>query len=204
LTPREVCERFDRAGTAKDAKRYCTLNMHAAVEALHRQKLPESDDPFEYTQESEAPPGVGGYFVGLRGQYYVPEERRRVQVDGVIHLIESDGWKIEDVYFLSIDRQALPQPLSLAGNTHLLGDPQPGANPQAQPARPQGSSPATMTQAKAWYDNRGVQHAAGRGIAHFLSSGGGKAVGVILLGVVVAVFRFGKELLDYFTSGARR
>lgn len=206
LTPREVCECFDRAKTAQEAKRYCTLNMHSAVDALHRQKLPESDDPSEYTQEGDAPPGIGGYFVGVRSHQYVPEERRRIQVDGVIHLIQSDGWKIEDFYILSIDRQQLPEPISLARNPQLLGDSQPGANPPNPPNRPataQGSSTKT-TQAKAWYEDRAVQYAAGRGLTQFFASGGGKALGMILVAAVLALFRFGKEILEMVSSGTRR
>lgn len=203
LTPREVCERFDNARDAREATRHCTLNLHPAVEEMFRrpdQKHPE--DKSEYTQEGEAPPGVGGYFVGVRGQLYIPEERRRVQLDGVYHLVKGDGWKIEDMYVLSVDRQPLEQPISLARDYLRLqgqGDAQP-----AQPASRTGSDQGRPTQAKAWYESRGAQQAAGHGIARFLSSGGGKALGLILLGVIVAVLRFGRELWEFFTSGTRR
>jgi len=202
LTPREVCERLDKVHTAKEACRYCTLNFQPAIEAMYRQHTPDSaDDKYEYTQEGEAPPGIGGYFVGIRGQFHVPEERRRVQVDGVIHLIKSDGWKIEDMYFLSVDRQLLPEPISMASNYHLFFDQPPGSDPIVQSAITPGPAKTAPTQAKAWYDNRVVQGTVSRGIYAFLSSGGGKALGAFLLVVLVGIIRFGREIFASLASG---
>lgn len=200
LTPREVCERFDKAKTAKEACRYCTLNFQPAAEATFRQTNQEHpEDQFEYTQESEAPADVGGYFVGVRVQLYIPEQRRCMQLDGVYHLIKSDGWKIEDMYFLSVDHQQLPQPISVARDYPQLQGQQPGGQ-VAQQAPRNGPATTTSVQAKQWYDNRGVQQAAGRGISHFLASGGGKALGAILLAALVGVLRFGREIFSLLAS----
>lgn len=190
LTPREVCERVDKAKTAQEAKKYCTLNLHPALEAIYRQKLPDSDDPFEYTQESEAPADVGGYFVGVRWQGFIPEERRRVQIDGVIHLIKSDGWKIEDIYLLSADRQPLPEPFSLASSYHLFTDQQPATGQVVQPA----SRSVNSNRAKAWYDDPNLKKLGGRATAHWFSSGGGKWLGGLFLAACAAIAAFWKKI----------
>ncbi|MFQ3594188.1 MAG: hypothetical protein SNJ82_13495, partial [Gemmataceae bacterium] len=194
LTPREVCDRFDQARTAQEAKKYCTLNLHPFVDAVYRQNLPDSDDPFEYTQESEAPADVGGYFVGFRGQYYVPEERRRMQIDGVIHLIKSDGWKIEDIYFLSVDRQPLPEPISVASNYHLFLDQPPGGRQFAHPAQRPEAASVGANRAKTWYSDPNLQITAGRVTALWFISGGGKWLGGILLAACAAVAAFWKKM----------
>ncbi len=117
-----------------------------------------------------------------------------MQFDGVYHLIKSDGWKIEEMYCVSVDRQQLPQPISIARAYALLLGQQPGG-PFAQHAPRNGPAATTPTQAKAWYDSRGVQQATSRGIAHLLTSGGGKALGAVLLAAIVAVVRFGREIV---------
>lgn len=200
LSPREVCERFDKAKTAKEACRYCTLNLQPAVEEMFRQPNQEHpDDQFEYTQEAEAPADVGGYFVGVRGQFYMPEQRRRMQFDGVYQLIKSDGWKIEDMYCFAVDRQQLPQPISFARDFSQRQGQQVGGQ-FAQHGVGNGPATTTSTQAKAWYDNRGVQQFTARGVGHFLTSGGGKALGAILCAALVGVLRFGREIFAALAS----
>ncbi len=204
LTPREVCDRFDKAKTAKEAFPYCTLNLHPAVEALYRQQTPDSpDDKYEYTQEGDAPANVGGYFVGVRAQFYVPEERRRVQIDGVFHLIKSDGWKIEDMYFFSVDRQPLPEPISIARDYPVLLGQQRDGGQLAQPPRTAVVSSTNTKQAKDWYSNPANQRLAVRGIGSFLAHGGGKAIGVVLLAVLLGLLRFGKVVLAFLTGGSQ-
>jgi hypothetical protein len=168
LTPREVCERFDNARTAKEASPYCTLNLQPALETIfRRQQEVHPKDKFEYTQEGDAPANLGGYFVGARGQIYFPEENRFKQIDFIYHLIKSDGWKIEDMYVLSLERQPLPGPISIARKYQLLIDQNAGG--EVQEAARNGPAGAAPVQAKQWYDNRGVQQATTRGIGHFLT-----------------------------------
>jgi hypothetical protein len=199
LTPREVCDRFGQAKTAQDAKKYCTLNLHPALDAIFRQNLPDTDDPFEYTQETEAPPDVGGYFVGIRFHIYVPEARRRVQFDAVLHLIKSDGWKVEDIYFTSMERNPLPGWISLARDYHFLLD-QPAAGGQfVNPAQPPGGPPVGAVKAKEWYQNQAVTSVARPavfGIGRLVSGRGGKWLGGLILAIgagVAALWRKSRQ-----------
>ncbi len=194
LTPREVCEHFNEAKTPAEAKKYCTLNLQPAVDALLRQKSSDSDEPFEFTQESQAPPDVGGYYVGFRGQTCIPEQHRRVQVDGVIHLIKAETWKVEDRYFLSVDRQPLPQPISLASDYALMLEDQTGATPPT-PAPRSSQAAAAQTKAKSWYDDPTVRQNTARTIGGWLSSGGGKVIWAALAAIGLGLLRFIKELL---------
>jgi hypothetical protein len=203
LEPREVCERFAKARTAKEWSQYCTLNMQPTLptlEALGKLQAENSEDEkFEFTQEGEAPAAVGGYFVGVRWQYYEPDVGRRIQLDGVIHLIKSDGWKIEDIYYLAVDGEPYPQAISWASNYQVLTAQQLGSNPDAQLSRPSASTTRASTQAKTWY-NAGGTPLVSHGLSHLSSSKGAKSVGAALLAIAVAIGKFGKRILALFTS----
>ena len=113
LEPREVCVRFEKAGSAKEAARYTTANLVPALQALERLKDTGEVGLFELTDEAPAPPEVGGYLVGWRS--VSKEGGRQVQMEGVYHLFQWSGeWKIEDLYITTFDRQELPQWVSLA------------------------------------------------------------------------------------------
>ena len=201
LEPRQVCEKFNQARTEQEMKKYATLNLWPALATLARMEDSEDPGEFELTGEEPAPANVGGYLVGHRMVF--KEGNNHTQIEGVFHLVDRQGeWKIEDIYFTSIDRQPLENWLSIAKDYQQLAATAREKGKAAAPPKSSTKTPASGQ--KEWYENRGFQHSAGRGIAHFFSSGGGKVVGVVLLGIVVAVFRFGKGLLDYFTSGPRR
>ena len=141
---------------------------------------PDTDDQFEVTQGGDAPPDIGGHFVSFRGRIYIPEERRRVQLDGVFHLIQSNGWRIEDMYFLSADRQPFPQAISMARDFNLLLEPQPVAgNPLVHaPLQP---AVLNAVKAKAWYEHRVPLVGVAKIISAFFSSKAAKTIGAILL-----------------------
>lgn len=141
LTPRQVAERFVAAETADEMLRYTTLNLHPAIRSL---PIPdEADDPadrFELTQDRPAPADVGGHYVGCRLQFRDTESKQWVQLDGVFHLIETDGWKIEDFYINGVNNEALETPISMARDFRkVLASQPPKAKPPGQPGkRPQG------------------------------------------------------------------
>ncbi len=211
LEPREVCERFGRARTAKEAQAYCTLNMQPFLEAAFRQQQSsDSKDSFEFKQEGDAPAEMGGYLVGFRGLFYFPEKRRQTQIDGVFHLIKSSGWKIEDMYLVAVDHQQLEEPISVAHYYLLLQEQQPQPQQVAQPdpayettnqpqprqlARPLAGSETSKgapSKAKEWYSDPKVQAGAGRAASRLLVYEGGKPLMALLLAVgagVAALFR---------------
>lgn len=107
LEPREVCERFLQAKSESAIKGYATLNLLPAMRALARlNDNPKAELEWELTDDGPAPPDVGGYFVGFR--MLLTEGGRPMREEGVFHLVMRDSqWKIEEVYFTSINDQSL-------------------------------------------------------------------------------------------------
>jgi hypothetical protein len=166
LTPREVFDRFDRAKTAADAKRYATPNFHPVIDAVAN-SFDEPADDVEYTHDGPAPAEFGGHFVGMRGHLFVPEAGRRVRIDAVVHLLDRDGWKVNDLIYMAADGRRLDPPVSLAAEVRGAGGPAGRAGPAGQATR-------------AWYENKTNQRAAAFGVLAALKAGGLKyALGVL-------------------------
>lgn len=135
LTPREVCSQFCAATTAEAAKAFCTSNLHAAVIALFRHKRPlYSGDFIEIVHEAAAPPDVGGIFVGVRMRTFIPAARKDILIDGIFLVINSNGWKVQELNIFSAEREPLEPPISLATGYASLFDP-PGIPDQAPAER---------------------------------------------------------------------
>ncbi len=117
LTPRQVVERFVAADTLGELTKYSTTNLHSALRAMDN--LDDTSDPadrFELTQDRPAPAGIGGHYVGCSFRFRDPETNVITLGAGYFHLIEADGWKIEDIYFTAVNGEALETPYSLARN----------------------------------------------------------------------------------------
>ena len=102
LEPREVCNRFIKASSERELKKYATANMRPVIDALS--KLPDEGRTVEYelTDEGDAPSEVGGYLVGFR--MVVSSRQERDVDDGCFHLVRYDGpWKIEEMYLTAIN-----------------------------------------------------------------------------------------------------
>lgn len=115
LTPRDVCEKFNSALTAAEAKKYATSNLSRAIDEIY--KGPQSSDPdqkFEWTADSKVPGTNNQHYVGCKGQLYLPEVGRRVTLEMVFHCVDSKGWKVNDFIVIGADGKPLPQPISLA------------------------------------------------------------------------------------------
>lgn len=126
LTPRQVAERFAAAETAEEMLKYTTLNLHPAIRSLPLSA--DSSDPadrFELTQDRPAPPDIGGHYVGSRFQVRDTETKQLFQFEGVFHLIETDGWKIEDFYVNGLHGEVLETPISMARDYPKLSVAQP-------------------------------------------------------------------------------
>jgi hypothetical protein len=111
LTPREVCERFARADEVKDVEgmnRYSTMNMREAVLASTKLPVAEGDRAYyEFTEEGPPPDAPDTYLVAFR--LFSTQGGKRSKLEGVYHLVQRyNAWKVEDVYLVSVDGQALP------------------------------------------------------------------------------------------------
>jgi hypothetical protein len=182
LTPVQVCERINEAKTAAEAKRYAVPSFHPALDAIYAQPdaTSESDDT-GITGDGPAPAGVGGHFVGMTGTVFIPEFGRRVRFEVVVHLVEHDGWKVNDLIYLTFDGRVIDPPLSVAANYRELFN-LPPAGGGAKPAVGTKSTPAAPP-ARQWYDNRQTAFLAGKGLLGFIKAGGVKAIGVGILAV---------------------
>lgn len=126
--PREVCDHFLNATSAAQMAKYTTAKMRPACEALARYAESGADEgQVELTDESSAPPDVGGRLVGWRvsgedgAQYY--------RVEGVFHLVDWQGrWLIDEMALTSVNGQAA-EPWLLISRDYAQLDPQRFGNP---------------------------------------------------------------------------
>ncbi len=114
-TPTEVCEKLGDAKTAAEAKKYATARLHAVLDATFADKTPDDpNDTFELTGGEVDGPTPGTKRVGFRGSWFVPEAGERVRMEGYIALIQSGGWKADDLVVTGVEGAALSGPVSLA------------------------------------------------------------------------------------------
>lgn len=173
LTPRQVVERFVAADTLGELTKYSTTNLHPALRAMVA--VDDTSDPadrFELTQDRTAPAGIGGHYVGCSFRFRDSETNVITLGAGYFHLIEVDGWKIEDIYFTAVNGETLETPYSIARNYRTLFPlPEPKPTPSGTAAKPQPP-------------NQFIIYAIGRGIFNWLKAGGG---GKLLAGLALAV-----------------
>lgn len=183
LAPREVVERFNASTTLAEGKSYTTLNLHPALKALepYLHDPSDPDDQDEITYDIQAPPEIGGHFVGYRGQFRDPSTKQMFQVDGFYHLIDVDGWKIEDCYFTAFNREELAEPFSMARNYRLILE---NTSPTRSP-RPAG------TAVKSWFQTPENQSAIARSstmaVGRWIGKGGGKALAAVAFAVLAGI-----------------
>lgn len=134
LTPRQVVQRFVVTDGAEAAAPYTTLNLQTALRVFDQyEDASDPSDRYELTQDRPAPPDVGGHYVGCRYYFRDSETNQRVQGEGVFHLIDADGWKIDDLILTGFNGEALPEPVSMARDYRkLLG----GLTRKVKPATP--------------------------------------------------------------------
>jgi hypothetical protein len=177
LTSRQVVERFVAADTLGELTKYSTTNLHPALRAMD--SLDDTSDPadrFELTQDRPAPAGIGGHYVGCSFRFRDPETNVITLGAGYFHLIEADGWKIEDIYFMAVNGEALETPYSIARNYRTLFPP-----PAPKPM-PSGTS------GKPQPPNQFLIYAIGRGIYNWLKGGsGGKLLAGLALAVLIGI-----------------
>lgn len=177
LTPRQVAERFTSADTLNDLLKYSTVNLHPALRAMHSpDDTSDPADRFELTQDRPAPAAIGGHYVGCSFRFRDAETKVITNGAGFFHLIEADGWKIEDIYFTAVNGEALESPYSLARNYRsFLPPPAPKPTPSGTAGKPQPP-------------NGFFIYAIGRGIFNWLKGGGGgKLLAAIFLAVLVGI-----------------
>jgi hypothetical protein len=162
------------------------LSFHPVLDVLYAQPDAGSDsDDAAITGDGPAPPDIGGHFVGLVMNLFMPEVGRRVRVEMVVHLVERDWWKVNDLSFLTFDGRVIDPPVSLAANyRELFGLAPPRPLPvKGDPFAKGGAPPAGSPPAKAWYETNRGAFLAGKGVLGFLKAGGVKTVGLAILPV---------------------
>jgi hypothetical protein len=92
---------------------YNWVRPYTPMEVCVKDQTP--DDPnltFEWTRESDGP-AAGVKLVGFRMSIWVPEAGRRVPMEGNIRLIQSSGWKADDLVISGVEGVAMDGPVSL-------------------------------------------------------------------------------------------
>jgi hypothetical protein len=112
-TATEVCELMEKATTAEEAKRYCTTRMHRMLHELYADPTNlNPNDHFVFTRETDGPK-PGTKLVGFRGSVFFPAEGGRFQMEGHLVLIDSGGWKVDDMVVSGVEGVSLPGPVSM-------------------------------------------------------------------------------------------
>ena len=186
LEPRQVCEKFANASSEKEMKKYTTNNLWPALATLAKLEDKNTQGDVELTDEGSAPAEVGGYLVGFRVVFL--EAGQRVSMDGLFHLVDRQGeWKIEDMYFSSVNRQPLEPWIALSRDYPQLAQVPPT---QIQP-----------TSEKSWWadpKNQKTASVAAKEGGKILASKGSqnffKKAGAVIAVVVVGIGLFIKSL----------
>jgi len=111
--PREVCARFCAARTAPEVRDITTPNLHPILAELFRLPSAGDEGKCQLTESSPAPREVGGYFVGFHIQD-ADDAGNPTTIEGVFHVRDQGGWKVDDVIFLSMNQGPLERPVSMA------------------------------------------------------------------------------------------
>jgi hypothetical protein len=104
----------------------------------------------------------------LTGTTYIAEAGRKIRIEAVIHLLDWDGWKVNDMIILAADGQRLDAPVSVVADSRGTG---------GQNSRPTPLGEKTRT----WYEDSTNERAAVFGALALLKAGGLKYIGGLLL-----------------------
>lgn len=188
LTAREAAVKAIAAKTATAAGPYCTPRMTALMAELDT--WPDRPDApgerLEVLADWDGPAGLVGKAIDVHGRLYDADAKRLVAVSGFLHLLDRDGWKVDDLYFTAYDGRAAPEPVSMAAAVTDGRAAKPAAR-HSPPARP--AAPAPATPARGWA--RLFQEVYDWGSRHFGAAGGVIAVGVAGLAFLAAGGAFG-------------
>lgn len=164
-----------------------TTNLWPALEAMYALEDEGAfvDDRLDLTDEGPAPEEIGGYLVGYR--MFFRDSGTAHTMEGFFHLVDYEGvWKVEDWYMSLVDRQALPEPVSIAANYReifSLESPESGALTATPPslvdstARYLDEHPETV---------RTAERAVGYGVFSLIRRSG-KVIGVGAVAVILAI-----------------
>ena len=101
LEPRDVCERFMRASTTEELKKYTTLRLWPQLAEFVKIKARK-----ELGGESTAPPEYGGHDVEWRMLVDGADGQRHFE--GIFYLIVAgDEWKIDEIFVTAVNSQPL-------------------------------------------------------------------------------------------------
>lgn len=191
--PHEICERFVNAKTEEEMRPYCTNNLWPALSTIAQPGPGQGHWTFEFTEEGPATDSIGGYLIGYRTVGQI--SGRDIRVAGLFHLVQRQGnWKVEDMYITTFNGESLPRWFKLSVDYPALAEPTVQAAPQTQPTPTASRHPDIDQQQLRVY---------GRPISLWLSHGGGKAVGAVIIAVIAAMCRFGKNLLALFNTDSK-
>lgn len=131
-SPVEPCYRYFAAKDIIELRAISTSNLHPIFNAMFQGPVHNLGQNMRFIDQSPAPTKFQGHFVSF---YFedLDDNQRSISIEGVFHLLDTGGWKIEDIYFLSMNNQPLEKPISMAhGYWTLIGKPVPSQSRMKQ------------------------------------------------------------------------
>ncbi|MBA4192667.1 MAG: hypothetical protein C0467_32270 [Planctomycetaceae bacterium] len=129
LNPMEVCKKWDEAKSATEAKKYATARMHPVMDAIEAENTTtDPNNDFEVGREVDGPDS-NTKLIGFRGTWFIQEQGKRVRVEGHVRVVQSDGWKVDDMVFTGVEGVSLPAPFSIVDEHRRSVTPPKGTAP---------------------------------------------------------------------------
>jgi len=112
-SPVESCYRFFAAKDIIELRAISTPNLHPIFNAMFQGPVHNLGQNFRFIDQSPAPSRFQGHFVSF---YFedADDQQRPVSMEGIFHLLNQGGWKIEDIYLTSLNNRVLDKPISMA------------------------------------------------------------------------------------------
>lgn len=112
-SPVEPCYRFFAAKDIIDLRAVSTPNLHPIFNAMYQGPVHNLGQNLRFIDQSPAPSRFQGHFVSF---YFedVDDQQQPVSMEGIFHLLDQGGWKIEDIYLTTMNNRVLDKPISMA------------------------------------------------------------------------------------------
>lgn len=109
----EACYRYFAGKNIIELRDATTSNMHPIMNEMFKGPVNNLGNNLRFIDQSPAPSGYFGHFVSF---YFddVDEQQQVLSIEGVFHVIDQGGWKVNDIYLVSLNNRMLDKPISMA------------------------------------------------------------------------------------------
>jgi hypothetical protein len=109
----EACYRYFAAKNIIELRDATTPNMHPILNEMFKGPVNNLGNNLRFIDQSPAPAIYQGHFVSF---YFddVDEQQQVVTIEGVFHVVDKGGWKVDDIYIVSLNNRQMDKPISMA------------------------------------------------------------------------------------------